>query len=146
MGSKEIRGLGWSRRSTALAAIGALLFVGACGSGDPEPTRASETSESPPAEVNINTFVFTPKSITVPVGTEVTWTNEDAILHTATSGKQTRQGIPGVAKDEEAEPDGTFDLQLDGKGSSATFTFEEQGTYAYFCTVHVAMTGRVVVE
>ncbi len=67
-------------------------------------------------------------------GTTVTWTNQDQILHTATSG-----ATPGTA-------DGKFDGPMDGVGKSFTFTFDQSGTYAYFCNRHNSMTGTVVVQ
>ncbi len=80
--------------------------------------------------VTIQTFQFRPDALEVAVGTEVTWTNEDDIEHTATSG------TPG-------SPDGTFDGELDGPGARFTFTFEDAGVFAYFCDVHQGMRGEI---
>ena len=142
MRTKERIGIGWGRRAAALVVTGSLAF-GACASSEGA-TSGNRPNEA--AVVDIDTFVYRPKTITVPVGTTVRWTNGDDILHTVTSGEQTRQGVPGVERDKPSRPDGTFDLELDGKGSFATFAFEEPGTYEYFCRVHAAMTGRIVVE
>ena len=44
-------------------------------------------------------------------------------------------------------PDGKFDSGQLAKGDEFEFTFEESGTYEYFCEIHPAtMSGRVVVE
>ena len=127
----------------ALALVAALaLVVPGCSEGD----ASGSTPTKERAEVQIATFVFQPETLEIDAGTTVRWTNGDEILHTATSGEQTRQGIPGVAEDKPARPDGTFDLEMDGAGSTASFTFVETGTYKYFCRVHAAMTGRVVVS
>jgi plastocyanin len=75
-----------------------------------------------------------PKDLMIKVGTKVTWTNQDQILHTATSG-----ATPGT-------PDGKFDGPMDGVGQSFSFTFSEPGTYPYFCSRHTSMTGTVVVQ
>ena len=136
-------GLGWGNRLRALTIAGALVLVASACSEDGE--RMGATASSTRADVQIATFVFQPKVLEIEAGTTVRWTNGDEILHTATSGKQTRQGVPGVSEDEPARPDGTFNLELDGKGTSASFTFDEPGTYTYFCRVHAAMTARVVV-
>ena len=80
--------------------------------------------------ITIQTFQFRPDVLEVAVGTEVTWTNEDDIGHTATSG------APG-------SPDGTFDGELDGPGSRFAFTFEDAGVFAYFCDVHQGMRGEI---
>ncbi len=39
-------------------------------------------------QVKIDNFSFTPKTLTVPVGAAVTWTNQDDIPHTATSTRE----------------------------------------------------------
>jgi plastocyanin len=70
-------------------------------------------------------------TVTVAAGTTVTFVNEDDVPHTATSGA--------------GEPDGTFDLDLPGAGGSATFTFDEPGSYDYYCRVHPSMTAVVEV-
>ena len=137
-------GLGWGKRFHVLVLLGGLaLLAPACSGGD-ESGYASASTEQ--AEVQITTFVFQPGTLEVDVGTTVRWANGDDILHTATSGEQTKQGIPGVSEDKDARPDGTFDLEMDGRDTSASFTFDEPGTYRYFCRVHAAMTGRVVVS
>lgn len=136
-------GLGWDKRMRALALVASLALVApACSQRDASETAPTEER----AEVQIATFVFQPATLEIDAGTTVRWTNGDEILHTATSGEQTRQGVPGVEEDKPARPDGTFDLEMNGAGSTASFTFEEAGTYKYFCRVHAAMTGRVVVS
>jgi plastocyanin len=92
---------------------------------DDEAAAAAGTVEA----VNI---AFEPPRISVPVGATVTWTNQDVVRHTVTSG------TPG-------EADGTFDEPLDAEGGTASATFDEPGTYAYFCDLHRNMTGEVVV-
>lgn len=143
----------------ALSLLSLLIFA-ACGGGgsardagstdgssSAEGSISSEGGNSGATEVAIATFNFQPKDLEVKVGETVTWTNEDDILHTVTSGKQREQAVPGGGDDDvEAEADGTFDGDLDGAGTTFSFTFEEAGEYPYFCEVHVAMTGTVVVS
>ena len=64
----------------------------------------------------------------------MTWTNQDDILHTATSGP-----TPGTA-------DGKFDGPMDGRGKSFSHVFDQPGRYPYFCNRHTSMTGTVVAE
>jgi predicted secreted protein with PEFG-CTERM motif len=79
---------------------------------------------------------FIPHTVTIDVGGEVTWLNEDTAAHTTTSG---------TAKD---GPDGYFDSSLVMAGSSYSFKFVdfEPGEYPYFCMVHPWMTGVVIVQ
>ncbi len=77
---------------------------------------------------------FIPYQVRINVGDTVTWLNDDTAAHTATSGN----GADG--------PSGVFDSSLVMAGSSFSFTFEEAGTYEYFCMVHPWMEGFVIVS
>ena len=68
---------------------------------------------------------FDPYTITLEAGTEVAWTNRDAVLHTVT------------------DVGGAFDKQL-LLGGEFTFTFDDPGTYMYNCAVHPWAGGMVV--
>jgi len=76
---------------------------------------------------------FLPYEVTIAVGDTVTWANDDTAAHTATSGSP----VDG--------PSGVFDSSLVLAGSSFSFTFNEAGTYEYFCMVHPWMAGFVIV-
>jgi plastocyanin len=88
-------------------------------------------SSSPGCEITNECFL--PSTLTVPVGTTVTWTNDDSAAHTVTSGQ-------------DATPDGFFDSSLFLAGKTFSYTFDEPGEYEYFCFVHLWMKGEVVVE
>jgi len=77
---------------------------------------------------------FIPSTVTVDVGGVVTWSNDDTAAHTVTSGS---------AAD---GPDGNFDSSLFMAGASFEVTFDEAGTFEYFCMVHPWMVGTVIVE
>ena len=77
---------------------------------------------------------FIPSMVTLDIGGEVTWMNDDTAAHTVTSG--TPQG----------GPDGIFDSSLIMAGSSFSHVFEEAGSYDYFCMVHPWMAGMVMVS
>jgi plastocyanin len=81
-------------------------------------------------EVVIDDFRFGPAALTVPVGTKVTWTNDDSDPHTVTS---------------EADPKLLKSPPLD-TGESFAFTFDKPGTYRYFCSIHPRMQGTIVVQ
>ena len=87
--------------------------------------------ESAPAAGGANTvtianFAFSPATLTVPVGTTVTWTNQDGSNH--------------FVKFTDAASDRLK------KGSTYTRTFTAAGSYAYECSIHPSMTGTVVVQ
>jgi nitrite reductase (NO-forming) len=79
---------------------------------------------------------YSPRALTVAVGTTVTWINEDAVFHTITSGSS--NGTTGT-------PDGDFDSGEVQKGETFEHTFDEAGTFDYFCTPHPWMVGQVEV-
>ena len=78
--------------------------------------------------VEIRTFAFAPQDITVAPGTTITWTNADETPHTL------------------AARDATFKSKALDTGDSFTFTFAQEGDFAYFCTLHPFMTGVVHVR
>ena len=69
----------------------------------------------------------------VDVGEQVTWQNRDTFYHTVTSG------TPGDG------PDGLFDSGLIDNYMYFYHTFDEPGTYDYYCTAHTWEQGKVVV-
>jgi plastocyanin len=83
--------------------------------------------------ITIQTFQFKPAQLEVKAGTQVTWTNQDDIRHTVTSGTPEKK-------------DGRFDAPLAGKDKSFSFTFSQPGTYVYFCDRHEHMQGEIQVR
>lgn len=84
--------------------------------------------EKPESMVIIEDFEFDPETKRVSKGTIVTWKNQDSATHTVTS------------------EDGLFDSGLLAKGITYSYTFEQEGDYEYYCTLHPNMRARVVVE
>jgi plastocyanin len=80
--------------------------------------------------VDIRSFGFRNAAIEVPVGTRVTWTNRDAVEHTVTSGVADRS-------------DRHFTGTLQGAGATFSHTFDQAGTYPYFCDRHHFMRGEI---
>jgi plastocyanin len=77
--------------------------------------------------VKIANFTFAPQTLTVPVGTTVTWVNEDDIPHVV------------------MEKDGKFRSPALDTGDRFSQTFAAAGTVEYYCAIHPRMTGKVVV-
>ena len=113
----------WVASLIASVVIAIVLLV----AGSPV-VKASDQPSTAAAVVNIDNFVFGPQTITVPVGTTVTWTNKDDIPHTSVS-------TDGVFKSKVLDTDEKF-----------SYKFEKAGTYPYYCTIHPKMTGKVVVQ
>jgi plastocyanin len=80
------------------------------------------------ANVDISGFAFVPSTLTVSVGTTVTWTNKDSVSHTVTSN------------------DNLFDSGTLAKGATFEHTFNQKGTFGYHCSIHPSMTAKVIVE
>ncbi len=86
-----------------------------------------------PGSSSLTTDAYQPNPVQVSVGDTVTWTNDDAQPHTATSGQN-------------ATPDGRFDSGIMAPGATFDFTFTEAGEYPYFCLLHPNMVGTVSVS
>ena len=82
-----------------------------------------------PVTVKIDNFTFDAATITVPVGTTVTWVNQDDIPHTVVSDDKT-----------------TFRSKVMDTDDRFSFTFNTPGSFSYFCSIHPHMTGKVVVK
>jgi plastocyanin len=101
----------------------------------PEEATAEPTAEEPAAPaaaevpVDIRDFAFSPNPVEVPVGGTVTWTNQDAVPHTATSDQR------GVLQSGAIAP-----------GSSFSQVFDTAGEFAYHCEFHPNMTGTIIVK
>ena len=86
-----------------------------------------------PGSSTLTTDAYQPNPVQVSVGSTVTWTNNDAQPHTATSG-------------ENATPDGRFDSSIMAPAATFDHTFTEAGEFPYFCLLHPNMVGTVSVS
>ena len=140
----------------ALLAVPLLLLVAACGDDDdsggganvPEvptfPTTAAATTAAGGATtsaasggattaaagggstITVQDFAFSPRDLTVKVGTDLEIKNEDGTAHTFTAD------------------DGAFDIELDA-GGGASYSAKTAGTFAYHCSIHTQMKGTLTV-
>jgi len=76
---------------------------------------------------------YIPSIIVIESGKQVIWVNEDSAFHSVTSGFYNA-------------PSDLFDSGYLDPSESFTFTFDESGTYDYFCTLHPWMNGQIIVE
>ncbi len=88
---------------------------------------------------------YDPPSITVSVGDTITWINDDREGHTVSSGQGT--GRFGWMNPSQGfgEPDGIFESGRFMPGESWSHTFEDAGTFQYFCVIHPWMESLVQV-
>jgi len=114
-------------------------LVGTISSPPPPPPPVDTTevsvppgSSTPGCEETNECYI--PFSASIDVGAQVTWTNEDTAAHTVTSG------TPSDG------PDGTFDSSLIMAGTTFSHTFNDAGTFDYFCMVHPWQRGQVIVS
>jgi plastocyanin len=132
-------------RSLACALAALTIAVAGCGDDDddaavteapvagteaPAGTEAAGTeapADAGGSAVTIVDFAFSPETLEVAAGTEVTWTNEDGAAHR----------IAG-----EGDAFGSEDL---GQGDTFSFTFDEAGEFPYICGIHPSMTGTITV-
>ena len=93
------------------------------------PAANGQNTSNGQYQVKIDNFSFGPATLTVPVGATVTWTNQDDVPHNVVSadGKDIKSPV----------------LDTDQK---FTHTFAQAGTYAYYCSIHPKMTGKVIVQ
>jgi plastocyanin len=82
-------------------------------------------------EVVISEYKFVPQTLTVSVGTTVTWLNRDIAPHTATH---------------RSFGDEPFDTETLGHLAVYSHTFKIVGRYDYLCVLHQGMTGTIVVQ
>ena len=144
-------------RWLVLLTLGALVLLSACGgsTGGSGSTPTPATGNTPTATtggttatttttsgsgnaVTITTdssgsFAFSPATLTVKVGTTVTWTNMTQAPHTVTS-------------DDGKTFDSGSSNPISPSGGTFSFTFSKAGTFAYHCQIHPFMKATIIVQ
>ncbi len=113
-----------------LASVAALVLLLFGSSGATQGTQGarSASDQETKYEVTVQNFTFIPGSLTVPVGTTVTWINHDEEPHRVVSTEK------------------KFNSPVLQKDAKFTHTFSAPGTYDYYCSIHPKMTGKVIVK
>lgn len=78
--------------------------------------------------VAIPDFSFSPSTLTIPVGSSVTWRNDASVPHQIVSNT------------------GAFTSSILNTGNTYTHQFSQAGTYPYHCGIHPYMTGTITVR
>lgn len=112
-----------ARRSALGAAVAATLLAtlaAACARSEAATPLPAATKH----EVQMRAVTFAPRELTVGVGDTVTWRNVDIVRHNAVR--------PGAFDTRELKP-----------GESYSWVPADTGAYAYRCTIHQRMRGRL---
>lgn len=107
--------------------VGVMALVLAHTSSSSAGAGSSATVSGKAGSVMISNFKFAPQTVTVKVGTRVTWTNQDTAEHTATADQ------------------GSFDTGTLAKSQSKTIALSKPGTFTYHCVFHAFMTATIKV-
>ncbi|WP_250626883.1 cupredoxin domain-containing protein [Pinirhizobacter soli] len=91
--------------------------------------KATPSASVPGPRVEIQNFAFMPKTLMVPAGSKVIWTNLDEEPHIVVSAGGNFPNSPGLDTND-----------------SYSFTFVKPGTYTYYCSIHPMMVGTIVVQ
>jgi len=108
--------------------LSGMLLYSRCGKSGPKSmTPVNINTATYAASVDINNFTFSPATVTILAGGTVTWTNKDAVDHTAT------------------DLDGNFDSGHINTNQTYKFIFTKAGTYTYHCSIHSMMPNAKVI-
>lgn len=123
-----------SRRVRAIGrqalVVGTLVLTSSLGHGaQPAATVPTAAHGDTAYQVEIRNFAFSPKTLTVPVGTRVVWTNRDDEPHVVVSSAAAFQASPALDTDD-----------------SYAVVLSKPGSYAYFCGIHPMMVGTIIVH
>jgi len=110
-------------------ALGLVISLSACKgfpflSGPKGTLTVSPQVMSGQANILMQENEFHPKQITVKVGTTITWVNKDPMFHSV------------------FEDNNLFHSGLLAIGQSFSYTFDQPGTYSYYCSVHGGSGGK----
>ncbi len=102
------------------------VLLAACGDDDTDDVAEAE----PGPTVTMEQSRYAPDTVEIAPGTEVTFENLDPFAHTVTSAEGS-----------------TIEFDSGELGQDETYvqTFDEAGTYGYFCEIHPTMRAEIVV-
>ena len=109
----------------AVGVLGGLLL--SSGSANDEDVTATVIDDLE-VTIEIDGFRYRPPNLSVPVGATVTWVNRDTAPH------------------DSAARDGMWETDLLQRDEEAAITFDEPGTWEYYCTIHPYMTATLTVR
>ena len=90
--------------------------------------QKNTTSNNNEIVITMENTTYNPNDLEIEAGTTVIWENNDNITHTVSSNNNQQLN--------------SGDLE---QGDSYQYTFENTGTYNYYCQYHSSMQGQIVV-
>lgn len=122
----------------------AILVTSCSKSGSDKASTPTSVNAASGPTVSLKLLQFSPKTLSVKAGTTVTWSEDEPITHTVTSGKVT--GVdPNTSLRSGQTPDGMFDHKFAKQGDTFSYKFNTPGTYSYFCSIHFGMNASITV-
>ena len=120
--------------TTAPTATATTTTIAPTATTAPTATATSATQTTPTTAsgtmISIQNYDYSPNTLTISVGTTVTWKNLDNVPHTVADMNNPR----------------SFGSKLLTNGTTYSYTFTQAGTFQYFCTMHPFMTGTIIVQ
>ena len=114
-------------RRAAIGVAGTMLALALVGGSGADARDGHASQSAATATVNIRDLAFHPGKLTVARGTKVVFANRDSVTHTA-------------------KRKGSFATGRIAPGKSVSVRFNNSGVYAYHCTIHTFMHGKIVVD
>ncbi len=108
--------------------LGVIIISGCTQNPQQSPQNTTNPQNNSYNTVEIQNFTFTPNTLTVKAGTNVTWVNQDSAVHDVTSDS------------------GAFESPDLNKDNKYTYNFTKAGEYTYHCDEHPSMTGKIIVQ
>jgi plastocyanin len=116
--------MGYARVLMCALLMLAVLFLNGHASTSAPPSRIPIAKVA----VAIENYAFQPDTISIALGATVVWTNRDEVAHTVVSS------------------DKLFSSPELDVNQSFEYTFKKAGEFAYFCSIHPEMKGKVFVK
>jgi plastocyanin len=117
-----------ARRLTLLALLGLSLGAAACGSSSSSTTTTSPSTSGGLVTIFITNGVYSPNPLSVAVGQQINWKNNDSIEHSATSSSFDTGSIPAFSAHDNP------------------VTMSVAGTFNFHCSIHPGETGSIIVK
>ena len=111
---------------TLLAVWAPLALLVLCGNAASAAAPAQSATHT--TTIEIMSFAYAPRAITIAVGTTVIWRNHDLEPHTV-------RGSDELLRSGALDQDETYSVR-----------FDKPGTYHYGCSIHPQMSGTITVQ